>query len=153
MGAIREASSANDYHGSAYEFIRNNVFDARNFFNRDPSTNGALPPYRRNQFGAAVGGRIVKDRIFFFGNYEGLRRNQGVGITSTVPDDNARKGIVPICIVQTGVVCNAANTTTVPVNPIMIPYVNLYPHVNGRNFQDGTGVRASRANAAPGPRR
>ena len=80
-------SGTNEFHGSAYEFVRNNIFDARNFFNP-----GALPAFRRNQFGAAAGGRIIKDRIFFFANYEGLRQRQGNTVIAAVPDLNARQG-------------------------------------------------------------
>jgi carboxypeptidase family protein len=117
-------SGTNEFHGSAYEFVRNNIFDARNFFNP-----GNLPAFRRNQFGATAGGRIIKDRFFFFANYEGLRTRQGITLISSVPDLNARKGLVP----------NAAGVLTqVPLNPIVIPYLNLYPLPNGNNHGDGT---------------
>ena len=60
-------SGTNQFHGSAYEFVRNSAFDARNFF--DGKT---LPPFHRNQYGGAVGGPIKKDKTFFFANYEKL---------------------------------------------------------------------------------
>src|SRR5262249_30681034 len=82
-------SGTNQVHGSAYEFVRNNIFDARDFF-----TQGSLPPFRRNQFGGAAGGPLKKDRIFFFANYEGLRQRQGIPIVATVPDANARQGLI-----------------------------------------------------------
>src|SRR6266849_2825354 len=83
-------SGTNEFHGSAYEFIRNTVFNARNFFNT-----GGLPAFHRNQYGGALGGPIKKDKVFFFANYEGLRQRQGKTFISTVPDLNARKGQVP----------------------------------------------------------
>src|SRR5947209_9057898 len=61
-------SGTNQLHGDAYEFLRNDKLDARNFFD------GQKPPFRRNQFGAAAGGPIRRDRTFIFGNYEGLRQ-------------------------------------------------------------------------------
>ena len=70
----------NTLHGSVYEFLRNSALDARNYF--DPPT---IPPFRRNQFGAALGGPIKKDRTFFFANYEGLRQDQSVTQLAVVP--------------------------------------------------------------------
>src|SRR2546422_2035137 len=64
-------SGTNDFHGNVYEFLRNDKFDARNFFSTD------RPEYRRNQFGASFGGPIRKNKTFFFMNYEGLRQIQG----------------------------------------------------------------------------
>ena len=65
-------SGTNGFHGDAYEFLRNNKLDARNFFDA-----GTPPPFRRNQFGGALGGPIQKDKIFFFADYEGFRRARG----------------------------------------------------------------------------
>jgi carboxypeptidase family protein len=118
-------AGTNDFHGSVYEFVRNNIFDARNFFNP-----GALPPFRRNQFGASAGGRIIKDKLFFFANYEGLRQRQGNTIIAIVPDANARRGLLP----------NAATgqLQQVTLNPAVVPYLNLYPLPNGPSQGDGT---------------
>jgi carboxypeptidase family protein/TonB-dependent receptor-like protein len=123
ISAVTRAGT-NEFHGSVYEFVRNNIFDARNFFNP-----GALPAFRRNQFGAAAGGRIIKDRLFFFANYEGLRQRQGNTIIATVPDVNARKGLVPDA---------SGRLQPVILNPVAVPYVNLYPLPNGLNQGDGT---------------
>ena len=62
-------SGTNQWHGSVFEYLRNNVLDAPNFF--DP---GSAPPFRRNQFGGAIGGPIQKDKTFIFANYEGFRQ-------------------------------------------------------------------------------
>src|SRR6185312_3851624 len=65
---VATKSGTNQYHGSAYEFLRNNKLDARPFFSNGTS------PLKRNQFGASLGGPVRKDRLFFFGNYEGYRQ-------------------------------------------------------------------------------
>ena len=63
-------SGTNQFHGTAYEYLRNNDFDARNYFDVTKSA----PPFHQNQFGVSAGGPIAKNRIFFFGNYEGFRQ-------------------------------------------------------------------------------
>ena len=73
-------SGTNQLHGSLYEFLRNDAVDARPFNNP-----GKLPKYRRNQFGATLGGPILRDRTFFFASYEGLRRVEGQSTSLTVP--------------------------------------------------------------------
>ncbi len=85
-GAVVNAVSrtgTNTVHGSAYEFFRNDVLDARSFF--DPNTK---PTYRQNQFGGTVGGPIKKDKLFFFANYEGVRLAQGESKIAFVPGCN-----------------------------------------------------------------
>lgn len=72
-------SGTNQVHGGAYEFIRNDKLDARNFFDIEK------PPYRRNQFGFLLGGPIRKDKTFIFGDYQGTRVRQGQTFVSTVP--------------------------------------------------------------------
>src|SRR6266550_382080 len=84
VNAISRAGT-NQLHGNAYEFIRNNALDARNFF--DPPT---IPAFRRNQFGASIGAPIRKDKTFVFGDYEGIRQSKGVGKLDTVPSLAAR---------------------------------------------------------------
>ncbi|HSU58467.1 MAG TPA: carboxypeptidase regulatory-like domain-containing protein, partial [Bryobacteraceae bacterium] len=83
-------SGTNEFHGSAYEFLRNSSFDARNFFDR-----GAVPGFQRNQFGGSAGGALSANRTFLFGDYEGLRQNLRLSNVTLVPDDNARLGILP----------------------------------------------------------
>jgi Carboxypeptidase regulatory-like domain len=78
-------SGTNDYHGSAFEYIRNNAVDARSPF--DPSV---LPPLRLNQFGASLGGPLKKNRTFFFAAYEGLRQSLGQTLIGFVPSDSFR---------------------------------------------------------------
>jgi Carboxypeptidase regulatory-like domain/TonB dependent receptor len=84
-GAIINAtikSGTNQFHGSAYEFLRNEKLDAKNFFD-DP--NSPIAPYKQNQFGFTIGGPIVRNRTFFFADYEGLRIRQAQTLTSFVP--------------------------------------------------------------------
>jgi len=80
-------SGSNTFHGSVYDFVRNSVFDARNYF--DSAT---IPPFRRNQFGATASGPIFRNKTFFFGNYEGFRQSLGSSLQDVVPSPNARTG-------------------------------------------------------------
>lgn len=82
-------SGSNEWHGSVYEFLRNDRLDARNFF---AAPGARKPAFRQNQFGASLGGRIVPNRLFFFANYEGLRRRQERTFVNTVPLPEVRQG-------------------------------------------------------------
>src|SRR5450631_829775 len=66
--SVSTRSGSNDLHGEAFEYLRNSYMDARNYFNPSPQ---AQPEYRRNQFGAAAGGKIIKDKLFYFADYYG----------------------------------------------------------------------------------
>jgi hypothetical protein len=115
-------SGANQFHGSAYEFLRNSALDARNFF--DGPT---IPPFKRNQFGASAGGPIRKDRTFIFGDYEGIRQSEGITSVDTVPSVAARAG--QLCSVPgTPPVCTP---TTVTVDPEIQKALGLYSLPNG----------------------
>jgi Carboxypeptidase regulatory-like domain len=90
---IATRSGSNEFHGEAFEFIRNEDLDARNFFNKEVDTTGVKQPknaFKRNQFGGALGGPIWKNHTFFFGSYEGLRQRQGVALSSQVPSSAQR---------------------------------------------------------------
>jgi hypothetical protein len=76
-------SGTNQFHGSAFEYFRNDVLDARNFFN---TSDQPKAPFHNNQFGGAIGGPIVKDKTFFFVDYEGQREGVGVVTLACVPD-------------------------------------------------------------------
>ena len=69
---VATKSGTNEWHGSVYELLRNDRFDARNFFS------SRVEPFKRNQFGFSLGAPIVKDKLFIFGNYEGMRQRLGV---------------------------------------------------------------------------
>jgi len=105
-------SGTNTFRGSVFEFYRNDSLDAANYF--DKKFNQPKPDFERNQFGFSLGGPIVRNRLFFFGSYEGLRDDLGKTDTALVPSVNARQG-------------RLANGRTVAVSPAMAPYLALYP--------------------------
>src|SRR6266436_10028869 len=94
-------AGTNDFHGSAFEFLRNNALDSPGYFDDvKHGGTGTIAPYRRNQFGGALGGPVKKDRTFFFGTYEGLRLGNGTNISSEVPTALSLQGIVPYSAFQ-----------------------------------------------------
>jgi outer membrane receptor protein involved in Fe transport len=95
-------SGTNQFHGAAYEYLRNNDFDARNYFDQ-----GGPPPFHQNQFGGSVGGPIKKNKMFFFGNYEGFRQISPINTFANVPTAAQRAG-------------NFSADTTQLVNPFAI---------------------------------
>jgi hypothetical protein len=135
-------SGQNQFHGSAYEFLRNSALDARNYF--DGST---VPPFKRNQFGFSIGGPVYlphfgeggplrgyngKNRTFFFADYEGLRQDLGTTTILNVPSRAARAGQL------------AGGAVT--VNPLVRPFLNLFPLPNGgENGDTGTFSFSSQA--------
>jgi hypothetical protein len=82
-------SGSNAVHGSVYEFFRNGATDARNFF---ANAEGSAPQYQRNQFGASAGGPLVRNKLFFFGDYEGTRVREGITRVTNVPTMAERRG-------------------------------------------------------------
>jgi hypothetical protein len=114
---IVSKTGTNKLHGSAFEFVRNDIFDAKTYFNSDP-----LPPLRMNQFGASLGGPIVKNRTFFYVNYEGLRQSLG---------DTQDAAVVP----------NAAERAKIiAMSPALAPLVNAYPKGVKLNTADANGI-------------
>src|SRR5205085_6615409 len=97
-------SGTNDFHGSLFEYFRNEKLDTRSYFNA-----GKKPPFRLNQFGGSVGGPIRKNKLFFFGNYEGVRQRLG--------------------IIQNAFVPTAAFRATVPA--ALQPVLDMLPPPNG----------------------
>jgi hypothetical protein len=89
--SIVTKSGGNQLHGSIFEYMRNDAFDARNFFD---GTNKS--PLRLNQFGGSIGGKIIKDKLFFFGHYEGLRQRAGFPLVGQTPSAAVRA--LPVCV-------------------------------------------------------
>lgn len=83
-------SGTNNFHGSAYEFLRNSVLDSNNFFSNSRGVD--LASFKRSQFGGTLGGPIIKNRTFFMGSYEGLRQRSFSSRTNTVPTELERSG-------------------------------------------------------------
>src|SRR6266403_3331688 len=120
INAVTRAGS-NQFHGSLFEFLRNSDLDAKNFF--DPATQ-PIPPFKRNQFGGAMGGPIHKDQTFFFGSFESLIDRLGVTGVTSVPTAAARQGLLP--------------SGAVKVSPAIQPYLDtLFPQPNGRDLGGG----------------
>jgi hypothetical protein len=86
---VLSKSGTNDLHGSLFEFLRNDVFDAKNFFD---SATAPIPPFRENQFGASGGGPIRRNRTFYFLSYEGERIRESLTQTFSVPTAAMRSG-------------------------------------------------------------
>src|SRR5688500_17276789 len=106
-------SGTNDFSGSAYEVHRNDGLDAPNLF--DPA--GPKPDFRRNQFGGTAGGPLRTDRLFFFVGYEALREKLGKTLSTVVPDDNARNGLLPV----------GGVLQPVAISPAVMPFLLEYP--------------------------
>jgi hypothetical protein len=125
---IVTASGTNQFHGDAYEFLRNSALDARNFFDLPQ-----IPHFERNVFGGSLGGPIKKDKTFLFANYEGFRQALGLSDVTLVPDANARAGKLPCAALTTvNASCNAATPlTTVALGKGVANLLNLWPVANG----------------------
>ncbi|MCU1318471.1 MAG: hypothetical protein JWN63_3793 [Candidatus Acidoferrum typicum] len=100
-------SGTNEYHGELFEFFRNNDLDARNFFNT--VAQGSQAPFKRNDFGADFGGPIVKNKVFFFLAYEGLRQHQRLTVNSTVPSQNQRAAVTSPAVTSVLALVPSAN--------------------------------------------
>jgi len=118
-------SGTNEVSGTLYWYHRNDNFDARNYFDL-----ARKPEFKRNQFGLSAGGPLRTDRTFFFLGYEALRERLGRAISTVVPDENARMGILPLAGMP-------GMTETVAVAPDVRPYLDEFPLPNGPNLGGG----------------
>src|SRR5579863_5127397 len=120
-------SGTNEFHGSGYEFFRNDIFDARNVF----QTSGAKPELRQNQFGGSIGGPIFRDRTFFYFDFEGFRTVSGVTDVKTVPTLAEYNAINSVGGASPQDLLSAANGTAgLPIDPIALNYLKLFPAPN-----------------------
>lgn len=134
-------SGSNEYHGSLFEFFRNSALDAKNYFD---SPTSPIPPFRQNQFGGTFGGRIIRDRTFFFGAYQGTRNRQAQTYLNSVPLPAFKQGDfsgLPLRLFDPATTITTGGTTTrqpfpgnlIPVsrfNPTGRNLINLYPSPN-----------------------
>ncbi len=140
-GAVINASyrsGTNEFHGSAWEFNRNTVFNAVGFFK---PIDGVKPPLNRNQFGFTFGGPIIKDRTFFFGDYEGFRQIQKNLVRSNLPTLAQRQGILTIAVRNPLTGISYAAGETIPLTPFAQKVLNELPAPNlvgvtGSNYQE-----------------
>ncbi len=132
---VATRSGSNAFHGSLFEFFRNEDLNARNYF----ATTGQKPEYRRNLYGGTIGGPVVRDKLFFFGDYQGIKALIGRTVISTIPTVAERQGIF------TGIskIYNPATTTvvggkfirqefandviTTPFDPVALALLNRFP--------------------------
>src|SRR5580698_3422145 len=123
-------SGTNEFHGSVYEFFRNSDLDSREFF--DPGN--SAPPFRRNQFGATFGGPLVKNKLFFFANYEGIRQVLDSTYVNYVPEPNFVSANCP--------------PKTCTVNAASAAMLALYPAPNGGVYNAAQGIGIYNFNGA-----
>ena len=120
---VATRSGANQIHGEAFDFYRDDQFDSRNFFNPEPNTKS---PFNRKQFGVNLGGPIVKNKTFYFFSYEGLRHTQGVDLNAGVLTEAQRAAV------------------TDPMSRRLLPYIPL-----GNTTDSGGQARLLASGIAP----
>src|SRR5580692_2358225 len=139
-GAVIEMitkSGNNQFHGSLWELHRDASLDAKNYFDLGPHS---IPAFIRNQFGAGIGGPLKHDRTFFFANYEGFREVQASTAIATAPDALAHQGLLPSANNPAARTSgNSTGCAAIPMNPLILQFLNLMPFSNGPDNGDGTG--------------
>ena len=130
-------TGTNAFHGSAWEYLRNDVLDASNYF----ASGIAKPSLKRNQFGAVLGGPIVKNRAFFFGGYEGFRQRKGATLVGDYPTSAERSGnlsdsATPIVNPLTGL---RFPNNQIPVSPVSAKYISDWIPLPNTNVPVGQG--------------
>ena len=106
-------SGTNNFHGGVFDFLRNDYFDTKGPFDKK------VPNLRLNDFGASLGGPIVKNRTFFFGSYEGLRQRVAQTLVATVPSESFRAAVLA-------------------TSPALAPFIAAYPHGNSTVLSTNT---------------
>jgi len=124
-------SGSNQFHGSAYEYMRNTLTAANNWFsNRAGIPRQALV---RNQYGASLGGRLIKDRAFFFFNWEDRKDRSATAQTRTVPSESFKQGIIKVALTNGQTVSltpgdvKAIDPKGIGITPYMLDYLKQYP--------------------------
>jgi hypothetical protein len=142
------SSGTNQWHGAAFEYLRNSALDARNFFDRtdrDGDGKADAAPFKRNQFGGSLGGPIIKDKMFIFGNYEGFRERLDMTSVAIVPSLQARLGRLPDASGQYVEVSNLQRG--------MLPFFQYWPAPNGAEILDTRGLPTGVAYFNSNPKR
>ena len=129
-------AGSNNFHGSAFEFLRNEVLNARNLFAPKTVANPKKPVFRRNQFGFVAGGPLVKDHTFFFGDYQGTRQLIGRVVTSTVPTLAQRQGNFSSSLGALLFITPGGTATTTPTGNTPVNVVDT----NGNTIQARVGM-------------
>ncbi len=158
--SVSTKSGNNEFHGTAFEYLRNEVFDARNFFARSAVPK---PPLDRHQYGGSLSGPIIRNKTFFFVDYAGLKETRGLTFVNTVPTDKARRGdfsdyrtpagaLIPIYDPLTtrpnpngsGVIRDPFPGNIIPanrINPVGFNVASIFPLPNGPgNFDNYTST-------------
>jgi len=165
-------SGTNIWHGSAYDYNRNTALEANSFFNKRSDPVVPRPNLIRNQFGATVGGPAVKDKLFFFFNYQGRRDHTGDSVSRIVPLDSYRAGNVsyinngagctpfsrvntqPACITTltpAQIVADGFDPQNLGTNAALFSFIDQrYPHANDLTLGDGVNTGGFRFNAPAG---
>lgn len=129
-------SGSNSLHGSLFEFLRNSAFDAKNYFD---SGTAPIPPYKQNQFGGTIGGPIIRNKTFFFGDYQGTRIRQSQTVVSTVPTVLERSGDFSE-LLPGNVITDPVTGTPFPNNKIPACVGNTGRSASGGACLDPAGV-------------
>src|SRR6058998_466474 len=137
-------SGTNQWHGAAFEYLRNNKLDARPFFSQETA------PFKRNQFGGSLGGPIVKDKMFIFGTYEGFRERLAKDTTTIVPSAQARQGLIPCYLAyptNTATACPNRGAYVLAPNlvPGILPFFRYWPAPNGPELPNPQGLPTGQA--------
>ena len=164
--AMNTKSGTNAFHGSLYEYHRNTLTTANSFFNNavpsdetNPKGGVERPKLIRNVFGASAGGRIVRDRLFFFANYEGRRDAREDSVVRTVPSETLRQGIVQyvntsggVSVLSPGDIRTKIDPLGLGVNQAALTVLQSYPMPNSDELGDGLTTRGFRFKAPIGLR-
>jgi hypothetical protein len=146
-------SGTNQFHGSVYEYFRNDIFDGRNFF----QNTGRKPELRQNQYGASIGGPIFRDKTFFYFDYEGFREVSGVTDTGTTVTQGEYNAIHSLNGLSPQSLLSTANGTAqahaglipatggpVPIDPIALNYLMLLPAPTNGNLASNHTISPSK---------
>lgn len=146
---VETKHGGNDFHGSLFGYLRNSVFDSRNFNDFDVNGNPAIPPFRYGQYGMSLGGPVKKDKLFFFVNYEGLRQYGATTNQLLVPNPVTQQATLAtspqMCSILQAFPWRASSGSIAGCNP-----VHVYPD-GAFSDQSGNGLPDSDLVTVPAP--